>query len=165
MSMSQNIATLKAVRKQAEVIFGELEALAQADKKAPATVLTRLSKLARDLDATARQAARDRREQIIAELSQRIRQYDVLLTLSLPPSSRATIKAERATLVAQRGYHRGRLGTDFEGIVSKQDVDKLEALINEVNAAVAGKKKAVAYIDGVIRIGIAASKILARIAA
>ena len=163
MSLSQNIAKLKAIRKDADVIFSELEVLAQADKKAPAAVLSRLKALATNLDSAARQAAIDRRKQIIKELSDRIQQYDILLALNLSPSSRGVIEAERATLVAQRGYHRGRLGIDFEGIVSKQEVEKLETLITGVKSAVAAKKKAVDYIDGVIKIGIAASKIIAKI--
>ena len=164
MSMSQNIAKLKAIRKEADVIFSELEVLAKEDKKAPAVVLSRLKALATNLDSAARQAAIDRRKQIIKELSDRIQQYDILLALNLSPSSRGVIEAERATLVAQRGYHRGRLGIDFEGIVSKQEVEKLETLITGVKSAVAAKKKAVDYIDGVIKIGIAASKIIAKIA-
>ena len=164
MPLSQEIAKLKAIRKEADVIFAELEQLAQADKPVPAVVLNRISTVANDLDAAARQAARDRRQQIIKDLSDRIGQYNVLLSLNLSPAVRASTKAERATLVAQRGYHRGRVGIDFEGIVSKEEVERLAALITEVNKAVAAKKKAVAHINSVIRIGIAASNIIGRIA-
>ena len=164
MPLSAEIAKLKAIRNEADAIFKELETLAQADKKAPATVLRRLSRAASDLDEAARAAAIERRAQIIKDLTDRIRQYDVLLSLNLSPAVRASVEAERATLVARRGYHRGRAGLDFVGIVSKEEVDQLAALITEVNNAVAAKKKAIAYIDGAIRIGIAASKIIGIIA-
>jgi len=164
MSLSDEIAKLKAIRREADAIFSELETLAKANRKAPATVLRRLSKAAGGLDAVARTAAVKRRTQIIKDLTDRIGQYDVLLSLGLSPSVRASIEAERSTLVAQRGYHRGRAGLDFEGIVNKDEVDRLVALITEINNSVAAKKKAVAYIDGAIRIGIAASKIIAKIA-
>jgi len=164
MPLNSEIAKLKAIRKEADVIFDELKALAQSDKKAPQTKLKRLAKLASDVDAVAREAARERRTQIIKELTDRIRQFDALLSLNLRPSTRASAEAERATLVAQRGFHRGRAGLDFEGIVSKEDVDRLAALITEVNKAVAAKKKAVAYINLAIRIGMAASKVMAKIA-
>jgi len=165
MSLNDEIARLKAIRREADAIFKDLETLAKADRKAPPTVLRRLSKAAGELDAAARAAAVKRRAQIIKDLTDRIDQYDVLLSLNLSPAVRASVEAERATLVAQRGYHRGRAGLDFEGIVSQEEVDRLAALITEVNNAVAAKKKAVAYIDGAIRIGIAASKIIAKIAA
>ena len=42
---------------------------------------------------------------------------------------------------------------------------QVAALITEVNIAVAAKKKAIAYIEGAIRIGIAASRIIAKVAA
>ena len=162
MSLNDEIARLKAIRREADAIFKELETLAKADRKATPTLLRRLSNAASDLDAAARAAAIERRAQILTD---RIGQYDVLLSLNLSPSVRATVEAERATLVARRGYHRGRAGLDFQGIVSKEEVDRLAALITEVNNAVAAKKKAIAYIDGAIRIGIAASKIIAKIAA
>ena len=165
MSLNDEIARLKAIRREADAIFKELETLAKADRKATPTLLRRLSNAASDLDAAARAAAIERRAQIIKDLTDRIGQYDVLLSLNLSPSVRATVEAERATLVARRGYHRGRAGLDFQGIVSKEEVDRLAALITEVNNAVAAKKKAIAYIDGAIRIGIAASKIIAKIAA
>jgi len=164
MSLSDEIARLKAIRREADAIFKELETLAKADRKAPATVLRRLSRATHELEAAARTAAVKRRTQIIKELTDRIGQYDILLSLNLSPSVRASVEAERSTLVARRGYHRGRAGLDFEGIVSKDEVDRLAALITEVNNAVAAKQKAVAYIDGAIRIGIAAGKIVAKIA-
>ena len=164
MSLSDEIARLKAIRREADAIFKELETLAKADRKAPATVLRRLSRAAGELDAATRAAAGERRTQIIKDLTDRIGQYDVLLSLSLSPAVRASVEAERATLVSRRGYHRGRAGLDFVGIVSKEEVDRLAVLITEVNNAVAAKKKAIAYIDGAIRIGIAASKIVAIIA-
>jgi len=165
MPLEDEIEKLKAIRAEADLIFAELEQLAQADRKPPATLLTRLKRAASDLDRAARAAARERRRAIIDELSARIGQYDVLLSLGLSPAARASIRAERATLVAQRGYHRGRAGLDFEGIVGKDDVEQLEALVTAVNTAVAAKKKAVAYIDGTIRIGLAASRIIGLIAA
>lgn len=164
MSLTEQIEKLKAIRSEADIIFRELEGLSKAEDDVPATLLTRLRNLAAELDTAARSAARERRRQTIGELSGRIRQYDVLLSLNLSSSARRAAEAERATLVARRGYHRGRLGADFDGIVSKADVDRLAALITEVNAAVAARRKAVAYIDGVIRLGIAAAQILARIA-
>ena len=165
MSLKDEIAGLQAIRKEADAIFGELDRLARSDKKAPKTLLRRLARAASDLDASARSAAAERRAMIVQDLSDRIGKYDVLLSLNLSPSARASAEAERATLVAQRGYHLGRAGRDFEGIVTKEEVDQLAALIAEVNKGVAAKKKAVAYVRVAIRIGIAAAKIIEKIAA
>lgn len=164
MSLHEQIEKLRAIRRQADALFLELEALAKAGRKVPRATLSRLSKLVAHLEEAAREAARSRRREIIGELTGRIGQYDTLLALDLSPAVRAAVEAERATLVAQRGYHRGRLGLDFEGIVGSDEVDKLAALIAEVRAAAATKQRAAEYIDGVIRIGIAAAGIIARIA-
>lgn len=163
MSLSQELARLKAIKKEADTIKSELQALAEADKNAPAATLKRLEKLAGDLDDAARQAARDRRQEIIDELTQRIQDFDALLALGLSRADRQRAKKQRAKLVGQRAFHRGRAGTDFEGLVSKEDVDRLAALITEVNKAVAEKKKAVAHINGAISIAMAATNIIGRI--
>lgn len=165
MALQDEIDKLIAIRDEADAIFGELERLGRLGRDAPATVLRRLSAAAAGLDVAARAAAAERRAQIIDDLTRRIDQYDILLSLNLGPAARASARAERAVLVSQRGYHRGRAGRDFEGLVSKEEVDRLAALITEVNRAVAAKKKAVGYIDVTIRIGVAAAKIIAKIAA
>ncbi|MEM8984060.1 MAG: hypothetical protein AAGC71_13600 [Pseudomonadota bacterium] len=165
MALSQEITKLKAIRRQVDAIFDELKRLAEADRRAPQATLARIRRVAQDLDDTARSAARARRAKIIADLTARIRQYDTLLSMPLDSNSRSRFAAERASLVARRGYHRGRQGLDFVGIVSKDQVDQLEALITEVNQAILERKKAIAYIDGVIRIGMAATQIIDLIAA
>jgi hypothetical protein len=164
MPLREQIEKLRAIRREADALFAELETLAEAKRRAPAAVLLTLSRLAAELDTVAREAARARRRQIIRELTDRIDKYDTLLALELSPSTRAAVGAERATLVARRGYHRGRLGSDFDGIVGREEAGELGALIAETNAAVAAKKLAVAYIAAAIRIGTAAAKIIARIA-
>lgn len=165
MALQDEIDKLVAIKDEADAIFQELERLGRLDRDAPDTVLQRLSNAAVGLDAASRAAAAERRAQIIAGLTDRIGQYDVLLSMNLRPADRASVRAERAVLVSQRAYHRGRAGSDFEGLVSKAEVERLEALITEINRAVAAKKKAVAYIDATIRIGIAASMIVGKIAA
>ncbi len=165
MAIKDEVAKLKAIGKEADEVFEILKDLAKDDKKAPTTVLTRLKKMVEGLDASARAAARARRLEMIDDLTRRIDQYDLLLALDLSPASRDRIDAERAVLVAQRGYHRGKVGRDFEGIVSKKQAEQLDGLVRDVKSAVARKKKAIAHIDGAIRIGMAAAKIIALIGA
>ena len=158
MSLAEQILKLKAVRDEVDAIFKELERLAQADRQATRPILRRLAKAARDLDTAALAAAAERRAAIIDELSKRIQQYDRLLAFDMDPNARESARAERAVLVAQRGYHRGRQGRRFEGIVTAAEVDQLDSLIAAVRKEAAKKQKAAAYIDVVIRMGVAATR-------
>lgn len=160
MSLADQVLKLKAIRDEVNAIFKELERLAQEDRQVTRPILRRLARAASELDVAALAAATEHRAAIIEELSLSISQYDKLLALGIAPAARESARAERARLVAQRGYHRGRQGRGFEGVMTAKEVDRLETLIAVVRSEAAGKKKAADYIDVVIRIGVAATRVI-----
>lgn len=153
MSLQESIKALKTVSAEAKQLFEVLKGLAEQDADATEAQKRQIAKLAEKLDAEARNAARARRDAEIQELTEIIQAHDETLTVpGLSHSTRDTVRAARQSAVARRGRLRAQAATDFGGILTKQVTDKLDDLVKKAKEDVARKKKAAAFLQGLVQV-------------
>ncbi|MCB9729789.1 MAG: hypothetical protein H6744_15120 [Deltaproteobacteria bacterium] len=138
---------------EARALLEELHALARLGKDASDAQRAALADLAGRLDADAREAARARRQAEIERLDEIIASYDAALAVDgLPTEVRDAVFGERTVARAKRTRLWGEAATDFGGVLTRAEVERLETLSAEVREATRRRARAASLLRVATRI-------------
>ena len=147
MSLRQSIQDLQSTAAGAMALFQQLKAAADLRKNSTIAQRGRVRALASKLDTDAKLASRARRDAEIDQLTRIIDAHAAALaTPGLSAATKQAIRATRTAKVARRGRLRAQVGTDFAGVLTKTEVDRLVAAVAAARLSAARKRKAAAFL-------------------
>ena len=100
----------------------------------------------------ARERAREKLDADIANLERQIAVIDAGAAADLPPEIREQLAAKRRSLMAQLVHRRTAVATDFAGILSKDQLQKIGAVLERARQDVEQKQKAAAFISTIAEV-------------
>jgi hypothetical protein len=138
---------------ETRALLVELHALAKLGKDASEGQRGALAALAGRLDADAREAARARRQVELGRLDEVIASYDATMAVDgLPGDVRDVVQAERTAARGRRTRLLAEAATDFGGVLTRADVERLEALTAEVREVTRRKVRAAGLLRAATRL-------------
>lgn len=152
MSLETSIQTLTEIGGDIKGLFDVFTGLAAEGKETTAAQRKSFERLIGRLDTTARQASRERRDTEIAQLETVIDAHEKTLAVpGLPKSVRDALKADLIRKRSRRTRLQNLAATDFDGILTAEDVRELEELVAAAREEVAKKKFAAELLSSVMK--------------
>lgn len=146
--LEEALDTLRAIAAEARELAAGIAAAAEAGEEAPAPHLESLRGLAERFDRTARLAARERRRREIRRLSAVISAHESTLALAgLSSDTREALRAQLVASRARRSRLRSQDATDFDGLLSAEEVEALEGLVERARDEARERAVAAAWLD------------------
>ena len=153
MSLADEVEKLRGVAGDAKALFDLLMGLAKEAKKTTEAQRKKIERLAKRLDTSSRDASRARRKAEIEQLGKVIDAHEHTLTISgLPLSVR---EAVRADLIVKRARHtrlQNLEATDFGGILTAAEVERIVELVQKARAEAQKKKFAAEFLGTTFKI-------------
>ena len=148
MNQDRPIAELRKIAEDARSLFEALMDLAGLGEKATGKQRRRIRGLAKKLDTVSLEASRTRRRKEIRKLEGVIQAHEITLDVpGLPRSAREVVRSDLIRKKARRTRLFNQGATDFGGILTLSEVERIVELTTRAEKEVERKEFAAEFLD------------------